>query len=81
VMAAQLLGDGGVFECRIEDVHRLVFTSHVLAILLVVITAPGWLPEPREGMGFCVAVKYSWKQGSECNFSGNSGGRRQETVL
>jgi hypothetical protein len=58
-MAAQLLGDGGVFECRIEDVHRLVFTSHVLAILLVVITAPGWLPEPREGMGFCVAFKYS----------------------
>ena len=47
--AIELLGDGGVFERRVEDVDRLVWTWHVLAILPLVVAAPRWLPEQGEG--------------------------------
>ena len=43
--AIELLGDGVVFERRVEDIDRLVWTWHVLAILPLVVTAPRWLPE------------------------------------
>src|SRR5690348_10025152 len=51
VKTAQLFGDGGVFECRIEDIHRLVLAAHVAAILPVVMAAPRWLPEREERSG------------------------------
>ena len=47
--AIELLGDGGVFERRVEDIDRLVWTWHVLAILPLVVAAPRWLPEQGEG--------------------------------
>ena len=49
VKAVELFGDGGVFERRVEDVDRLVWTWHVLAILPLVVAAPRWLPERGEG--------------------------------
>jgi hypothetical protein len=49
VKAAELFGDGGVFQCGIEDVDRLVLASHAMAILPLVVTAPRWLPEQEEG--------------------------------
>jgi hypothetical protein len=50
VEAAELLIDGRVLECGIEDVDRLVWTWHVLAILPMDVTAPRWLPKQEEGM-------------------------------
>src|SRR5262249_16778049 len=49
VQAAELIGDGGVLDARIEDVDRLVLARHALAILPLVVTAPRWLPEREEG--------------------------------
>ena len=52
VKAAQLVGDGGVFERRVEDVDRLILARHASAILPLVVTAPRWLPEQGEGKCF-----------------------------
>ena len=56
VKAAELFGDGGVFERRVEDVDRLILARHALAILPLVVTAPRWLPEQEEGKFFCGSV-------------------------
>src|SRR5258706_1356393 len=40
VKAGDLVVDGGVFECRVEDVDRLVIPRHRWAILLVVLFPP-----------------------------------------
>ena len=57
VKAAELVGDGGVFERRVEDVDRLVLARHALAILPLVVTAPRWLPEQEEGKCFVWPVR------------------------
>src|SRR4051812_35310364 len=49
VEAGELLVDGGVFERRVEDIDRLVWTWHVLAILPLDVSAPRWLPKREEG--------------------------------
>jgi hypothetical protein len=47
--AIELLVDGAVFERGVEDVDRLVWTWHVLAILPLDVAAPRWLPARGEG--------------------------------
>src|SRR6478672_12713814 len=49
VESIDLFGHGGVFERGVEDVDRLVWTWHVLAILPLDVSAPRWLPERGEG--------------------------------
>jgi len=50
---AQLVVNGGVLECRVEDVDRLILARHALAILPLVVAAPRWLPEWGEGKFLC----------------------------
>ena len=47
VISGQLVVDGGVFECRVEDVHRLVYARHVSAILPLVVVRPPPVAECR----------------------------------
>src|SRR3954471_16096456 len=41
VEAVELVGNGGVFECGIEDIHRLILACHAWAILPLVYSPPG----------------------------------------
>src|SRR5438067_1945111 len=41
VEAVELVGDGGVFERGVEDIHRLILACHAVAILPLVYPPPG----------------------------------------
>src|SRR5689334_8660361 len=74
VEAAELVVDGRVFECRIEDVDGLILTRHALAILPLVVSAPRWLPEWGEGKFLCrVAADCGSRERSASNHNRHNG--------